>query len=216
MSTPRTPSVFGDMSVSADGFTGGLEHLGPGFLRVVDWAHETRAFRDRLGLPGGDDSDDSDIVAAKFERTGAYLMGRTMFDTGEANWTHNRPPFRAPVFVVTHRPRPPLERLDTTFTFVPDPATALAAAKEVCGDGDVHISGGPALLQQVIAAGELDELFLHVAPVLLGTGMRLFERPLAALIEMELVEVVGSPTVTHSRYRFVNHPPAPPAVPSEP
>ena len=191
------------MSVSADGFTGGLEHLGPGFARVIDWVHETRAFRQRLGMDGGADNPNSDLVAAKFERSGAYIMGRTMFDTGESNWTRNRPPFRAPVFVVTNRRRPSLERIDTTFTLVPNIETALVAAKQACGEHDIHVSGGPTLLQQALAAGEVDELVLHVSPVLLGTGMRLFERSLATAIEMELIEVIASPTVTHANYRIV-------------
>jgi dihydrofolate reductase len=191
------------MAVSADGFASGLEHLGPGAVRVLGWVHETRAFRERVGEDGGADGPDSDIMAAKFERTGAYVMGRTMFDTGESNWSNIRPPFRAPVFVVTSRPRPPLVRIDTTFTFVPDLATALAAAKDACGDRDVHVSGGPTLLQQALVAGAVDELILHVAPVFLGTGIRLFERSLATPIGMEQVEVVASRTITHIRYCII-------------
>jgi dihydrofolate reductase len=207
MSTTRRPTVYADMTVSADGFAGGLEHLGPGFGRIIGWVHETRAFRERFGVEGGEEGPGSDLMAAKFARAGAYVMGRTMFDTGEFNWGH-RPPFQAPVFVVTNRPRPPLERIDTTFTFVPDIATALEQATAACGDRDVHVSGGPTLLGQVLAAGRLDELILSVAPVLLGSGMPLFARRLPRYIEMEAIDVVVGPHATHTRYRIV-HPSLP-------
>ena len=207
MGTTRTPAVYADMTVSADGFATGLEHLGPGFVRMMGWIHDTRAFRERFGMDGGEGGPESDLIAAKFARAGAYVMGRTMFDTGEFNWGH-RPPFRAPVFVVTNRPRPLLERIETTFTFVPDVATALEQARAACGGRDVHVSGGPNLLQQVIAAGELDELLLSVAPVLLGEGRQLFARPLPAYIEMEAVDVVAGAHATHIHYRII-HPSLP-------
>ncbi len=148
-------------------------------------------------------------VTATFAAAGAYVMGRRMFDGGELPWGEE-PPFRAPVFVVTHRDREVLERKGgTSFTFVTDGiARAVELAREAAGGQDVAVSGGGTLLRQVLAAGLLDELELHIAPVLLGDGMRLFaagQEPSLGLssheaIELTPVRVFETPEVTHIRY----------------
>jgi dihydrofolate reductase len=133
------------------------------------------------------------------------VMGRNMFDEGEVGWP-DPPPFRAPVFVLTSRPREPWERQGgTTFTFVTDGIdAAIAQAQETAGDKDVQINGGASVVQQALDKGLLDEIQLHLAPVLLGAGIRLFDSlEQAAGSDFEIERVVESPEVTHVRYRVV-------------
>src|SRR6267378_2802070 len=194
--------VTAQMSVSLDGYYAGprsetdphdmaawMEGLeGPGFFRVTRWVIDAMAWRERLGSAAG-----------------AYVMGRRMFEGGEIPWG-DEPPFRAPVFVVTHRPREVLERQGgTSFTFVTDGIErAVSMAREAAGGKDVAVAGGGTLLRQVLAAGLLDELELHITPVLLGDGMRLFDGGLELDpregIELTPVRVVETPEVTHIRY----------------
>jgi dihydrofolate reductase len=153
-------------------------------------------------MEGGERNPDDDVAEAMYAGVGAYVMGRRMFDVGEEPWG-DEPPFRAPVFVVTHRPRDVLERKGgTSFTFVTDGLeSAIDRARQAAGDADVTLSGGPDLVRRALAAGLVDELHLHVSPVLLGGGMRLFDRLDGAPIELERVDLVDSPGVTHVRYR---------------
>lgn len=207
--------VTAQMSVSLDGFYAGPRHDGDGdwlrsaeshgFFRVTRWATEAMSWRERQGFAGGAQDADSDIIAESFEAAGAYVMGRRMADGGEVPWG-DEPPFRAPVFVVTHRPRPTLVRRGgTSFTYVTDGvASAVAQAKAAAGGKDVAVAGGGSLFRQVLRAGLLDEFDLHVAPVLLGTGMRLFDADLDLddfeAIELNPTRVVSAPRVTHLRY----------------
>jgi dihydrofolate reductase len=132
-------------------------------------------------------------------------MGRRMFEGGEIPWG-DEPPFRAPVFVVTHRPREVLERRGgTSFTFVTDGIDrAVELAKEAAGGKDVAVAGGGTLVRQMLAAGLIEQLELHIAPVLLGDGQRLFDASLglgaAEGIELIPTRVVETPEVTHIRY----------------
>ena len=132
-------------------------------------------------------------------------MGRRMFDGGEIPWGEV-PPFRAPVFVVTHRDREILQRQGgTSFTFVTGGIErAVSLARAAAGGKDVAVAGGGTLLRQVLAAGLLDELELHIAPVLLGDGVRLFDPSLGLdpreAIELTPVRVIETPEVTHIRY----------------
>jgi dihydrofolate reductase len=130
-----------------------------------------------------------------------------MCDGGEVPWG-DTPPFHAPVFVVTRRPRATLQRQGgTSFTYVTDGvASAIEQARTAAGDKDVAVSGGGTLLRQVLAAGLLDQLELHVVPVVLGGGMRLFDPagldlPAFEAIELSPVRVIETPEVTHIRYR---------------
>ncbi len=177
----------------------------PGFFRVTRWAVDAMAWRERQGFAGGEQSIDSQIIAETFAAAGAYVMGRRMFDAGEVPWGEE-PPFRAPVFVVTHRPREVLERQGgTSFTFVTEgPERAVELARAAAGGKDVAVAGGGELLRQVLAAGLLDQLELHIAPVLLGEGQRLFGPGLGLGpddgIELVPARVVDTPGVTHLRY----------------
>jgi dihydrofolate reductase len=151
---------------------------------------------------------DAELRRHVFDGVGAYVMGRRMFGGGEGPWDEawhgwwgEDPPYHRPVFVLTHHPREPLPMQGgTTFHFVTQGLdAALAQAREAAGDGDVHVSGGAQTVQQVLAAGRLDELHLHVAPILLGGGERLFEG--VGNPRLEPVETIHSPAATHIRYR---------------
>jgi len=204
------------MSVSLDGFYAGPRFNGTenwmdspeaaAFFRVTRWVIDATAWRERLGFVGGEQSANSEIVAETFASAGAYVMGRRMADGGEIPWG-DTPPFHAPVFVVTHRPRPVLQRLGgTSFTYVTDGvASAIDQARAVAGGKNVAVAGGGTLLREVIKLGLLDELELHIAPVILGDGMRLLDADLnldsKEGIELTPLRVISSEDVTHLRYK---------------
>jgi dihydrofolate reductase len=190
------------MSVSIDGFYSGPKDVDAGFHRVTRWVIDTMAWRERLGFEGGEHDANSELIAEMQEATGAYLMGRRMFDVGEEPWGDD-PPFRAPVFVVTHRARETLFREGgTSFTFVTDGIdSAIEQARAAANGKDVAISGGGNLLRQVIRAGLLDQLELHVSPVLIGDGMRLFDAAEHEAVELTPARVLDTPDVTHIRYK---------------
>jgi dihydrofolate reductase len=201
------------ISVSLDGYVAGPDQslddpLGKGGTRLHDWVVTTAGWREQHGLEGGEHNSDSELAAKLTDGVGAYIMGRKMFGGGEGPWDESwtgwwdkEPPFHVPVFVLTHHPREPLEMEGgTTFHFVTEGIeAALAAARAAAGSGDVAVAGGASAVQQYLAAGLLDELFLHVVPVLLGGGERLLDD--AGTPQLEPVEVVASPAVTHIRYR---------------
>jgi dihydrofolate reductase len=207
-------SVRCQISVSLDGFAAGpnqsVEHpLGEGGMRLHEWVFATAAWQEQHGRQGGERSVDSEVVEKAISGIGAHIMGRRMFGGGEGEWDPGwtgwwgaEPPFHAPVFVLTHHPRAPLEMEGgTTFTFVTDGIeSALEQARAAAGGQDVAIAGGASAIQQFLAAGLLDELQLHIVPVLLGAGDRLLEG--VGDLQLEPVEVVASPAVTHVTYRI--------------
>lgn len=213
--------VTAQMSVSLDGCYAGPRHDNPdwlhskeaaGFFRVTRWATDAMAWRERQGFAGGEPDTNSDIIAETFAAAGAYVMGRRMADGGEVPWGAE-PPFRAPVFVVTHRPRPRVERLGgTSFTYVTDGvAAAVEQARAAANGKNVAVAGGGSLVRQVLEAGLLDELDLHVAPVVLGNGMRLLDGDFGGdageALELEPTRVVHTPRVTHLRYTVTGRAP---------
>jgi dihydrofolate reductase len=207
--------VTAQMSISADGFYAGPKHTdmqtwleGPeaaGFFRVTRWAIDAEAWRQRLGFRGGKQNTNSEVIAETFESAGAYVMGRRMADGGEIPWGED-PPFHAPVFVVTSRPRPTLQRQGgTSFTYVTSGIRdAIEQARAAANGKNVAIAGGGTLLGQVIRLGLLDELELHIVPVILGDGMRLLSPELGLdskeAIELTTTRVIAAPDVTHIRY----------------
>jgi dihydrofolate reductase len=201
--------VFFDVGVSLDGYIAGPNArpgnpLGDRGTSIHAWMFKTASFREHLGMAGGETTRDNEVVRQVFERSGAYVMGRRMFDEGEVGWPETAP-FRAPVFVLTHNARPPWPRPGgTTFHFVTQGlANALEQARAAAGAKDVRISGGAATIRQFIAAGLVDEFTLHVAPVILGGGTRLMDHLRPADLAAEQIEVVDSPDATHIRYRVV-------------
>ncbi|MGZ0148729.1 dihydrofolate reductase family protein [Kribbella sp. WER1] len=166
------------------------------------WLFPQRSFRENLKLgEGGEEGLDDDISRATQERIGANVMGKRMFDGGELAWPEEAP-FHTPVYVVTHTVREPWERPGgTTFHFVNDGIeSALFQAREAAGDDDVRISGGADLIQQYLNAGLVDEFSISLAPVLLGSGIRLFDQFDADRIALRQTRVDPSSQVTHLTY----------------
>src|SRR6201984_616114 len=178
--------VFFSVTMSLDGFIAPEERMDDPDLQrwtaqwteLQRWIFPQRFFRENLKLgEGGEEGRDNDIARETFERTGASVMGKRMFDGGELAWPAEAP-FHTPVFVVTHTKRDPWERPGgTTFHFVNDGIeSALDQAREAAGDRDVRIAGGAETIQQYLDSGLIDEFSITLAPVLFGTGIRLFDR----------------------------------------
>jgi dihydrofolate reductase len=195
--------VIVDISVSLDGYvTGpnvGLENgLGDGGMALHDWVFH------------GTDADRA-VLDASFETTGAVIQGRNLFDIIDApgGWSEEmgygaKPTgeVNPPVFVVTHTP-PEKTRLGDRFRFVSTPSDAVAQGLEVAGSKDVVVMGGGQICHQVLAAGLADVLRLHLAPLVLGDGTRLFPAGAAPGYKLELSEAVSSPSAQHLTYRVV-------------
>jgi dihydrofolate reductase len=208
-------NVITDISISVDGFVAGPNDspenpLGDEGERLHEWVFDLASWREQQGLDGGKTNRDSEIVAESSETVGAAVMGRRMFSNEDGPWGEppfeghwgDDPPFGVPIFVLTHHAREPLVKDGgTTFTFVTDGIErALEQAKAAAGDQDVEIVGGANTIQQFVTAGLIDEIQLHVSPVLLGDGIRLFEYLDTGPIELERTRGVGSPDVTHHRF----------------
>jgi dihydrofolate reductase len=184
------------MSISVDGFVCGLEAQKPPFL-------DDRFFRVTEWIFRGDDTAEA-MTAERVDHTGAYVMGRRMYDSAGDRWSVESP-YKTDVFVVTYRPHQPVALADgTTFHFVTDDVpAAVEAAKKVCPPGKkVHVSGGAEIVRQALAAELIDELHLHIAPVLIGQGTRLFDGLPDRMTELEPVRVIDAPGATHLSFRF--------------
>jgi dihydrofolate reductase len=212
------PKLTLDISMSLDGFVAGpdasLEHpLGRGGEQLHEWAYPARSFRERHGLEGGEESRDSEVIEETLGSVGATVMGRRMFSGGSGPWEDDpnadgwwgdEPPFRHAVFVLTHHPRETVAKQGgTTFEFVTDGIeAALERARAAAGDRDVGIGGGAETAQQYLRAELVDELQVHVAPVLLGGGVRLFESG-GEPGRLECIRVIETPAAAHIKYRVV-------------
>lgn len=201
--------VIVDMGMSLDGYiagpNGGPQNpLGDGGTLIHRWVYDLASWRESLGLAGGQTNRDDEVVKESNARVGAYVMGRRMFDEGEVGWP-DPPSFRAPVFVLTNRAREPWVRQGgTIFTFVTDGiGSALEQASEAAGGKDVRIAGGANAIQQFLEVGMVDEMQIHLAPLLLGGGVRLFGRIDSTHVELESTRVIDSPKVTHLGFRVV-------------
>jgi dihydrofolate reductase len=219
--TQGRPSIMSkvraDISVSLDGYVAGPhqsmeEPLGEGGERLHDWIIPLRAWREPAGMEGGKENANTPVVQEAFANVGAEIMGRGKFgppsrgdwgDDAWRGWWGENPPFHKPVFVLTHHEREPLTLADTTFTFVTDGIeSALELARDAARDKDVFIGGGANTINQYLAAGLLDELELHVAPILLGGGARLFDG-VGPDVKIEPVRTLEAPGVAHLKYRVV-------------
>src|SRR5690349_14870353 len=192
--------VFFSVSMSLDGFIapGSLDDLmGQQWMELQQWIFPLRFFRENLKLGGGgEEGRDNDIARETFERTGASIMGKRMFDAGEQAWPEDAP-FHTPVFVLTHEKRDPWERPGgTTFHFVDDGIdSALAQAREAAGDRDVRIAGGGETILEHVNAGLVDEFSIALSPVVFGKGVRLFEGVDASRISLKPLGSESSPRV---------------------
>jgi dihydrofolate reductase len=206
-----------DISISLDGYVAGPNQsaenpLGEGGEGLHDWVVVLAAWRAYHGKEGGEVNESTRIQEEAGENIGSAVMGRNMFgppgggDWGDEEWKGwwgDDPPYRYDVFILTHHPRDPVEMEGgTTFHFVTDgPESALERASEAAGGKDVRLFGGAQVIQQYLAAGLLDELELHVVPVLLGGGARLLDNLGDAPPRLEQVRAVEAPGVTHLKYR---------------
>jgi len=209
--------VRAHISTSLDGYVAGPNQtqddpLGDGGEGLHEWVIATKAWRAASGLAGGEDNISSAVVAEEKANVGAEIMGRGKFgpaargpwgDDPWRGWWGEDPPFHMPVFVLTHHEREPLVLSDTTFTFHTDGIeSALERARDAAGDKDVFIGGGADVINEYLAAGLIDELELHVAPILLGAGARLFDG-VGPNLKLEALRVIEAPGVAHLKYRVV-------------
>ncbi|MDM7914856.1 MAG: dihydrofolate reductase family protein [Candidatus Eisenbacteria bacterium] len=204
------------ISLSLDGFVAGpdqsvKEPLGSGGERLHEWIFPLAAWREPHGLPGGEVNESTPVVEDLLEGIGATIMGRNMFGGHPGPWDPAKPwngwwgpnpPFHHPVFVLTHHPREPLPlEGGTTFTFVTAGIeSALEQARRAAGGKDVALAGGARAAQQYLAAGLVDEMVLHLVPILLGGGERLFEGVGSDLHGLELARTVPAPGVSHLKF----------------
>ncbi len=194
------------MSMSLDGIAGGQneEQFWPVHESILGWVFGLRSWQQAQGMDGGEDSPDSAVWAQDFARIGAHLVGRTMFDFGHEPWGDN-PPFHTPVFVHTHRAGERIEKLGgTSYTFVTDGIHEVVKQAKAAAKGkDVLIAGGVQLAQQALAAGVVDEIAIHVAPVILGYGARLFDSIGSQAIKLRSTRVLSGNGVLHLSYDVV-------------
>jgi dihydrofolate reductase len=200
--------VFVDITTSLDGFIAGPNDspdlgLGEGGERLHEWVYGLATWREPHGLAGGTSGQDAEILDEAFRDTGAVVLGKRMFDNAKG-WGDN-PPFHVPVFVLTHEARETITKEGgTTFTFVTDGIeSALAQARDAAGDKNISIAGGANTIEQYLHAGLIDEMQIHLVPLMLGGGIRLFDQVDPELIQLEGTRVVESPGVTHLKYRVV-------------
>jgi dihydrofolate reductase len=210
--------VLAEVSVSLDGFIAGPKRtveqpLGEGGELLHEWIVRLASWREQHGGEGGETGVDDELVRERVAATGAYVMGRRMFSGGEGPWEDDPvadgwwgddPPFGAPVFVLTSHPRETVQkRGGTSYTFITAGVEeALDRARAAAGDKDVVVAGGARTIQEVLGVGLLDELQLHLVPVLLGDGVRLFAGD-GGGVRLEVARVVESTGVTHLVYRVV-------------
>jgi dihydrofolate reductase len=208
-----------DITMSLDGFIAGPHRtveqpLGEGGERLHEWIFGAASWRAQHGQSGGEAGADDDVYREAVAATGAYVMGRRMFSGGEGAWEDDPvadgwwgddPPFGVPVFVLTNHPRETvIKQGGTSFTFVTDGIeAALDQARAAAAEKNVSIAGGANIAQQYLRAGLLDELQIHLAPLLLGEGVRLFQGVGTDDAQLELTRVIESPVVTHLSYRIV-------------
>ena len=203
------------ISLSLDGFTAGprqslQEPLGAGGERLHEWVVALETWRRAHGKTGGAVNASTAVMEEELANIGATIMGRNMFGGGRGPWNATEPwkgwwgrnpPFHHHVFVLTHHAREPLVMEgDTTFTFVTDGIeSALVQARRAAGGKDVALAGGAATAQQYLKAGLVDEMQLHMVPILLGDGERLFDS-VDDLHGLALVKTVALPDVTHLKF----------------
>jgi dihydrofolate reductase len=169
---------------------------------MMGWIYNQQYLREILKLgPGGETGPVNDMVRQTFERIGANIMGKRMFEDGEKGWPEEAP-FHTPVYVLTHEKREPWVRPGgTTFYFVNDGIeSALKLARASAGERDIRIAGGANIIQQYLNAGLVDELEIALTPVLFGGGRRLFENIGDTVPGFKIDKVLDTPLATHLRY----------------
>lgn len=197
-----------DCGISLDGFFAGDNRspsnpMGGVSPKIHQWMIRQKAFWKRINMEGGEEyGADSKLIDEVFDRTGAYIMGKRMFEEGEVHWKEDL--YKTDVYVLTHEPRDPwVQKGSTTFYFINEGTeSALEKAKISAKEKDIRIQGGANTIQQYLNAGLVDEMFIHIAPVFLGSGIRLFEGMDSNLYDISIMEVIPSNLTTHIRYRL--------------
>ncbi len=202
------------ITMSLDGYVAGprqsLENpLGSGGPDLHEWFFPLKAFREMHGEQGGDVNASTAVVEERLANIGATIMGRNMFGPVRGPWPEDAwrgwwgedPPFKRPVFVLTHYPREPLQMQGgTVFHFVSDGIeSALRQAIDAAQGRDVALAGGASVVNQYLAAGLVDEIDISIAPLILGAGERLFAG-LDGPFKLKQIRAVDAPGVTHIRY----------------
>jgi dihydrofolate reductase len=182
--------VFLDMVMSLDGFIVGLND-------------EDKGLHTWYFSPLGNATKILDELQASI---GAMILGNRTFEIGDTQGGFDDSPYKVPHFILTQQPRPGINKGGVVFTFVEDIDHALKQAKAAAGDKDVCIAGGAKIAQCYLKAGLLDEIQLHLVPVLLGNGIRLFEDLNSSGITLQQTRVLESPGVTHLRYQVIKKP----------
>jgi len=208
-----------NITMTLDGYVAGPNQsidnpLGEGADHIHDWLFNLKGFREIHGdKPDGETGTNDDVFREAFANIGATIMGRNMFGGGPGQWREDpwrgwwgdNPPFHGPVFVLTHHAREQLVMQGgTTFTFVTDGIeSALKQARQAAGGKDVALGGGANVAQQYLAAGLLDEMEIHLVPLLLCGGARLFDSLEGFDIRLEPVRTIEAAGVTHLKYRII-------------
>jgi dihydrofolate reductase len=203
------------ITMSLDGYTAGPEQstenpLGIGGTQLHEWVFPLAAWRAPHGLAGGEVNESTRVVEESVANIGATIMGRNMFGGHPGPWDAAQPwngwwgadpPFHHPVFVLTQHARPPLAlEGGTSFTFVTDGITAaLDLARHAARGQDVALAGGASTAQQYLRAGLVDEMEIHLVPMLLGAGEQLF-KGVPDLDGLQLVRTIAAPNVTHLKF----------------
>lgn len=200
--------VIFDSGISLDGFFAG-DNRGPGNPmggvsgKIHQWMLNQKAFWEYLGMDGGkEDGFDGKLIRETIDRTGAFIMGKRMFEEGEVSWPEDL--YKADVYVLTHEKRKPwVQKGTTTFHFVNDGIeSALEKARQKANGKDIRIQGGANTIQQYLNAGLVDEFFIHIAPVFLKSGIRLFDDIDNDKYDIQIEEVIPSNLTTHLRYKL--------------
>lgn len=200
--------IIFDCGISLDGFFAGDNRspenpMGGVSPKIHMWMFKQKAFWKNINMEGGEEyGADSRLIDAVFARTGAYIMGKRMFEEGEVHWAEDL--YKTDVYVLTHEKREPwVQKGTTTFYFINDGIqSALEKAKQSAKGKDIRIQGGADTIKQYLNAGLIDEFLIHIAPVFLGSGIRLFDGIDKDKYELEIAEVIPSDLTTHLRYKL--------------
>jgi dihydrofolate reductase len=201
--------IFFDSGISVDGFFAGDNRgpknpLGDDGPKIHNWIYQQKTFLQVLGQEGGLDGDDNKLMEKTIVRTGAYIMGKRMFEEGEHLWPEDL--YKAPVYVLTHEKREPWVQKGTTiYYFINDGIeSALKQAKQNANGKDIRIQGGANMIQQFLNAGLVNDFILHISPIMIGSGIRLFDNVDRNKFDMELIAASHSPLAAHLSYRVTN------------
>jgi dihydrofolate reductase len=198
--------IIFDSGISLDGFFAG-DHRSPSNPmggvsgKIHKWMLNQKAFWAYIGMDvPAEDGPDGQYIRETIARTGSFIMGKRMFEEGEVSWPEDL--YKADVYVLTHEAREPwVQKGTTTFYFINDGIhSALEKARQSAKGKDIRIQGGANTIQQFLNAGLVDEFFIHIAPVFLGSGIRLFDGIDKDMYDLQIAEVIPSDLTTHLRY----------------